>query len=97
MTLSTLETATINRGITVCKTILALAEELKELNDLYESGATSVKASITAKAGNGLPLATEFSGLTQAQLDDGMYAAETAIRTALENSRVQLTVLASRR
>lgn len=94
--LTQLEITTINRGINVCKQLLSLAEELQQLNDLYESGAGSVKASITANP-DGLAAETQYSGMTQGVLDDGLYAAEATIRTAIETARVQLTKLASRK
>lgn len=96
MALTTLEITTIKRGIAVCKAILSHVEELKELNDLYESGAGSVKESITAKGQGAIDAESQFSGLTQTQLDDGMYAAEATVRGAIETARVALTRLAAR-
>ncbi len=93
--LTALELSTIDRGIAVCKKLLALAEELHELNDLYESGAGSVKATITANP-DGLAAVAAYSGLTQGQLDDGLYAAEATVRGAIESARTNLTKLASR-
>lgn len=96
MSLTTLELKTISRGIAAAKALLALTEELHELNDLYESGSGSVKESITAKGQGALDAESQFSGLTLTQLNDGMYAAEATARSAIESARVALTVLACR-
>lgn len=92
MSLSTLELTTVNRGIVMAKKILDLQSELYQLNVIYDS-ASGVKYTITQEELDERP---EYSGLTKAQLDDGMYALTTIIKTDIQNSLTQLTELAAR-
>lgn len=93
MALTILEQNTINQG---CRQAKKLIEEIKpiidELNAIYDSGG-GVKSTVTQ---NNLDAAPFLSGLTKAQLDDGMFALTATIKAALGDGLTQLAQLAAR-
>ena len=68
-TLNTLEIQTISKAIAVCKTILEDIEPAIHRLDIDYNGAPNVKNTIDQAK---LDSATQYSGLTKAQLDDAL-------------------------
>lgn len=92
MALSTLQLNTISRGCQTAQKLLDLYSLLKELNVIYDAGG-GLKATIQQ---SDLDAVASFSGLTTAQLADGMYVITTLVRTDVENGLAQLAQLAAR-
>lgn len=93
MALTTLEQNTINRACVQAKILLEqLKPILDEMNSIYDS-AGGAKTSITQQ---NLDAATYLSGLTKAQLDDGMFVLTGTIKGDLANGLTQLSQLAAR-
>lgn len=93
LAMNTLEIAIVTRGAKVAKILLEQVKpELDALNILYDAGG-GAKETIDQAGLDGRP---EFSGLTKAQLDDGMFALTSTTKTALTNTFTQLEQLAAR-
>ena len=93
MALTTLETMTINRGIALAKKLTSeIVPELRRLQVSYDA-ANAVKATVTQP---NLDLATQFSGITKAQLDDAFFAMTSTLKTALDTAYAQIETLAER-
>lgn len=93
MALSVLEKATISEGIQAARTVInELKPVLDRLNVVYDS-VGGVKETTTQ---NNLDLVTDWSGVTKAQVDDGMFVLTSTLRTAINNAYTQLVQLASR-
>ncbi len=94
MALDALEATTIARATAAARKIL---EELKPildgLNVIYDTETTGAKVTITQAD---LDSAPNLSGITKAQLDDGMYVLTATIRTAVANGYTQLAQLSAR-
>lgn len=94
MALNTLEQNTINRGIAAArKVITELDPVLRDLNVVYDRETVGVKATVEQAD---LDAAAYLSGLTKAELDDGMFALTSTLRTAVANAYTALSILASR-
>ena len=94
MALNALEQSTVNRGIAAArKVITELKPVLDDLNVVYDRETVGVKATVTQEDLDG---ATYLSGLTKAELDDGMFALTSTLKTAIGNAYTQLAILASR-
>lgn len=91
--MTTLELNTVSRGFQAAKLVL---EELKpaidQLNIIYDS-VGGAKQTIDQA---GLDAVPAFSGITKAQLDDGIFALTATLRTAINNAFTQLAHLAAR-
>lgn len=91
--MTALESNTISLSLQAAKKVL---DELKpiidRLNIIYDS-AGGVKETITQEE---LDAVASFSGLTKAQLDDGMFALTAVLRTDIANSYSALAQLAAR-
>ncbi len=88
-----LELNTISRGLAAAKKVL---EELKPvidaLNIIYDSEG-GAKTTITQEDLDGV---ASFSGLTKAQLDDGMWVLTATLRGDIANGYSALAQLAAR-
>jgi hypothetical protein len=94
MPLTTLEATTITRGLVAAQKVLdELKPAIDRLNAIYDPAVTGAKYTIDQAD---LDAAPNLSGLTKAQLDDGMYALTAVLRDAINNSYVQLAQLAAR-
>ncbi len=92
-TLSTLEVTTIANGIAAAKQLVGVLKPiLDQLNIVYD-GTGGVKSTVDQAK---LDSASNLSGLTKQQLDDGMFALTSVIKGDLATSFTQLTILASR-
>lgn len=88
-----LELNTVSRGLAAAKKVLdELYPVLLSLNVIYDSEG-GAKTTITQE---GLDAVASFSGITKAQLDDGMFALTSTVRTAVANAYTQLAQLAAR-
>ncbi len=94
MSMSALEISTVDDGMLIAKKLLDdLKPIIDQLNVIYdESG--GVKTTITDEKLASVP---SYSGLTKAQLDDGMFVITSSIKTALSDGLTQLTHLAARK
>ena len=93
MALTALEKATIGEGIQAARKIInELKPVLDRLNVIYDAN-TGAKVTITQ---NNLDLVADYSGLTKAQLDDGMYVLTATLRADIVNAYTQLVQLGSR-
>jgi hypothetical protein len=93
MALSRLEQDTVSHGFAAAKLALdQLYPALHELNVIYDSGG-GAKTTIDQP---GLDAIASFSGLTKTQLDDGMFALTSTLKTAIDNAYTQLAQLAAR-
>jgi hypothetical protein len=93
MALSALESDTVSRGAQSAKIVVEqLKPLLDRLNIIYDS---TGGAKTTITQGN-LDLVPSFSGLTKAQLDDGMFALTATLKTAIDAAYTQLVELAAR-
>jgi len=93
MAASQLELDTLSKAFAVSKQLLLdLQPKLESLREIYDS-AGGVKATLTQEDMDAIP---ELSGLTKAQLDDGLYVLTTTIVPALENGYASLAKLAAR-
>jgi hypothetical protein len=91
--LSPLGQNTVSRAITAAKYLLeTLKPILDELNVTYDSQG-GLKSTIGQADLDGI---TSFSGLTKAQLDDGMYVLTATLRGDLANGYSALVQLAAR-
>lgn len=93
MALSTLAQNSINDA---CRQAKALCEQVKpvldRLNVLYDAEG-GLKATVKQADLDTVPA---YSGLTKAQLDDGMYALTSTLKTAITNAYTQLAQLSAR-
>lgn len=93
MALTQLEQNTVSKGINAAKLVIETLEPiLHELNIIYDSGG-GAKTTITQAGLDAIP---SFSGLTKAQLDDGLFALTATLRTDIQNAYTQLAELAAR-
>lgn len=93
MSLSALGQNTVTRGINAAKYLIeVLKPVLDELNIIYDASG-GLKSTIVQSDLDGI---ASFSGLTKAQLDDGMFALTSTIKTGLTNAYSQLAQLAAR-
>lgn len=93
MALNPLELDTVSRGFQTAKKILdELKPVIDSLNVIYDS-AGGVKETISQEELDDIPA---FSGITKAQLDDGMFALTSTLREDINNAFTQLTHLAAR-
>jgi len=93
MPLSTLERDTIARACGVAKQLLYdLQPKLAVLTHIYDS-AGGLKTTVTQAE---LDEAVELSGLTKAQLDDGLYVLTELVGPALSTGYAALAQLAAR-
>ncbi len=93
MALSTLEQGVVGRAIAAAQQIVTqLKPALDRLNVDY-NGSVNAKNTITQQ---NLDLEPRFSGLTKAQLDDGLYALTATLLTDVGNAFAQLEQLAAR-
>ena len=92
MALSQLEATMIARAISVARKAI---EEVKPATDRLNVDYNAAGGASTTVTQANLDAATNLSGLTKAQLDDGM-AALVALLTAIENSFAPLEQLAAR-
>lgn len=88
-----LEQNTVSRGASAALLIVEqIYPALKRLNIDYDSSG-GVKETLTQAE---LDSIASFSGLTKAQLDDGMFALTSTLRTDIETAFSQLEQLAGR-
>ncbi len=93
MSLTTLEKNTVNRGCIQAKILIEQVKPLlDEMNAIYDS-AGGVKTTITQED---LDAESSLSGLTKAQLDDGMFVLTSTLKGDLANGLTQLAQLAAR-
>lgn len=93
MAISPLEQDTVSRGIKAAGLVIRqLKPLLDELNVVYDA-AGGVKDTLTQQE---LDEIARFSGITKQQVDDGMFALTSTLKTAITNAYTQLTTLASR-
>lgn len=93
MALTALEQDTISRGIAAARKVLdELKPVLDSLNVIYDAEG-GAKETIQQSAIDAVP---QWSGLTKAQLDDGMYALTGTLRPAIHNAYTALVHLAAR-
>lgn len=91
--LTKLELETIKKGFVTARIVLDSVKPLvDQMNIVYDS-AGGVKATTTQED---LDSQTDFSGLTKTQLDDGMYALTSTLKTAIDGAVTQLTQLSAR-
>lgn len=91
--MTALEQNTVSRAMSAAKTLIETIKPiLDELDAIYNS-AGGAGGTITQA---GLDSIASFSGLTKAQLDDGMYALTATIRGNLVTAYSQLAQLAAR-
>ena len=93
MPMSHLERDTLAKGFAVCKTVLAdLQPKLASLAQIYDA-AGGVKATLTQAE---MDEEAALSGLTKAQMDDGMYALTAGLLPAIEAGYAAMAQLAAR-
>lgn len=93
MAITALESNTVSRGLAAAKLVVqSLYPVLHELNIIYDS-AGGVKSTLTQEE---LDSVASFSGLTKAQLDDGMYALTATLKAAVEGAFTALAQLSAR-
>ncbi len=93
MAITALEQDTVSRGIaTAAKVLRDIYPLVKELNILYDSTG-GVKDTLTQPDLDGV---ASYSGITKAQVDDGMFVLTSTLRTAIESAYAQLAELAAR-
>lgn len=91
MALTPHEQNTLTNGSIAAMELIQLYGKIKELNEAYDSGG-GIKSTVTQ---NNLNL-MNWSGVTKAQTEDGMYVITTVIKAAIENSYTQLVQFADR-
>lgn len=93
MPLTQLEQNTVARGLQAAAKVLNEIEPvLHSLNVIYDS-VGGVKTTITQE---GLDAVPSFSGITKAQLDDGMFALTATLKGAIDSTYTALAQLAAR-
>lgn len=92
MAITALESNTVSRGAALAKRVLELKAEIDYLNIIYDASG-GVKETLTQAELDSVP---SFSGVTKAQVDDGMFALTSGLKTAITNSYTQLAQLAAR-
>lgn len=93
MALSTLDLQTVQAGCSAARQVIEnMKPVVDRLNIIYDSAGGS-KSTITQAD---LDLAPAFSKLSKVQLDDGMFALTSTLRTAITNAYAQLAQLAAR-
>lgn len=93
MAITILEKATVSEGIQVARRLVNdIKPVLDRLNVIYDS-AGGVKETLDQAKLNEV---ADWSGITETQVDDAMFAITSTLRTALTNSYTQLVQLASR-
>lgn len=93
MAITTLEYDVLNNAFAVCKTLLSdLEPQLATFREIYDAEG-GVKATLTQESLDGV---FTFSGLTKAQVDDGLYALTAVLLPAIESSYTAIAQLAAR-
>ncbi len=93
MAITILEQNTVSNGCAIASKILKdIFPLLSELNIIYDSDG-GVKQTLTQQK---LDSVASFSGLTKAQLDDGMFVLTATLRPAILNAYSQLAEIAAR-
>lgn len=93
MPMTALEKNTVSRGLAAARLATEqLKPVLDSLNVIYD-GNGGAKTTIDQA---GLDAVASFSGLTKAQLDDGMYALTATLKSAIDAAYTQLSQLSSR-
>lgn len=93
MAITILEKATVSEGIQVARKLVnEIKPVLDRLNVVYDSD-DGVKETLDQAKLNEV---TDWSGVTEAQVDDAMFVITSTLRTALSNGYTQLVQLASR-
>jgi hypothetical protein len=91
--MNSLELNTVSRAFVVAKKILdEVKPAIDSLNVIYDSQG-GVKSSVTQEE---LDAIASFSGITKAQLDDGLYALTAGIKGVVDGAFSQLSQLAAR-
>lgn len=93
MAATPLELDTVSRGMLAAKKLLDEVKPVLDLLNVIYDAAGGVKETLTQAE---LDAVTSFSGLTKAQLDDGMFALTSTVKTAITNAYTQLAALAAR-
>lgn len=91
--LSALEVNTITRGLNAARKALEEVKPVLDGLDVIYNSAGGAKDTITQQ---NLDADTVLSGLTKQQLDDGMFALTSSLKTAIANAYAQLAQLAAR-
>lgn len=93
MAITGLEENTVSFGLKAAKIVVDdLKPLIDRLNIIYDSQG-GVKETLTQAE---LDSRSSWSGLTKTQLDDGMFALTSTLRTAINNAYTQLVELAAR-
>jgi hypothetical protein len=93
MPMTTLENDVLNTAFSVCKTVTTdLQPKLASLQQLYDAEG-GVGSTLTQEE---MDEATQLSGLTKQQLDDGLYALTAVILPGIVNAYAALSALAAR-
>lgn len=93
MALTALEVNTVKRGLSAANLVIdQLKPMVDSLNIIYDS-AGGAKETITQAGLDEIP---SFSGLTKAQLDDGMFALTATLKDAITAAYTQLSQLSAR-
>jgi hypothetical protein len=93
MAISVLEKSVVDKGMLVAKKLLLLKSVVDELNVLYDAD-DLVKETLTQGDLDGV---SEWSGITKANVDDGMYAITAGLRILLNDAHTQLAILSGRK
>lgn len=92
MAITALESNVVSRAIAAALALVELKGDLDRL-DVDYNGAVDVKDTLTQAD---LDSVASFSGLTKQQVDDGLFALTSTVRTAISNAFAQLEQLAAR-
>lgn len=90
MAINAMESDTVSRACALAKLLVTVVKpEIDRLNIDYDTATVGVKATLTQEE---LDSVASFSGLTKAQLDDGLYAMTAILRQVLQNGAVSPTL-----
>ncbi len=93
MAITTLEQNTVTKGANAAKLVIEqLKPAIDALNIIYDSQG-GIKETLTQGE---LDSVASFSGITKAQVDDGMFVLTSTLRTAINTAYSQLAELAAR-
>lgn len=93
MAISTLEYDTVNNACATCQALLAdLEPKLSQLQQIFDSEG-GVKSTLTQEDLDGV---AAFSGLTVAQVTDGLYVLTALLLPSIQEGTPALTQLAAR-
>ncbi len=93
MALTALESDTVTRAFAIAKLITAQFKPVADsLNIIYDSEG-GAKTTITQE---NLDLVPGFSGISKAQLDDGLFVITSTLKAAVDSAYSQLAQLAAR-